>query len=59
MDDENKLPKKESNKFKEEQKIEDKIKYNYYNHSDTNNSNNDNTMNISNYIYIYIVKILD
>ena len=54
MDDENKLPKKESNKFKEEQKIEDKIKYNYYNHSDTNNSNNDNTMNISNYIYIYI-----
>ena len=57
MDDENKLSKQERNKLKEEQKIDDKIKYNYYNHLDNNNNNN--TMNISNYIYIYIVKILD
>ena len=44
MDDENK-----SNKLKEEQKIDDKIKY-----LDTNNNNNDNTININIYIYIYI-----
>ena len=49
MDDENKLSKQESNKLKEEQKIDDKIKY-----LDTNNNNNDNTINIYNYIYINV-----
>ena len=55
MDDENKLSTQKSNKLKEEQKIDDKIKYNYYNHLDNNNNNN--TMNISNYIYSKDIKL--
>ena len=47
MDDKNKL--QEINELKEEQKIDDKIKY-----LDTNNNNNDNTINIYNYIYINV-----